>query len=149
MAFYGYAICRVISEKTGCQRIFYLERGRALSAQRKGQSAVTMTLADRWNASKDGESCRKRCFIDARCGTYAESIGHLSMLDMAPFVKAEVRTAFEFFGQSFVTVRKPRLCENTRQNCVFADTCMLRCKYAILRRTVVRYFLKFRIIGVL
>ena len=149
MAFCGYAICRTISEKTGCYGNIILERSRALLAQRKGESAVTMTQADRRNVSKDSESYRERCFIDARCGTYAESIGHLSMLDMAPFAKAEVRTAFEFFGQSFVTVRKPRLCENTRQNCVFADTCMLRCKYAILRRTVVRYFLKFRIIGVL
>ncbi len=140
MSFYGYAICRMISEKTGCQQIFNLERGRALSAQRKGQSAVTMTLADRWNASKDGESCLDRCLIDTQYGTYAESIGHLSMLDMAPFARAEVRTAFEFFGWSFVTGRKPRLCENTRQNCVFADMCMLRCKYAILRRTIVRYF---------
>ena len=55
-----------------------------------------MTQADRQNTSKDGESCLDRCLIDTQYGTYAESIGHLSMLDTARFAKAEVPKAFEF-----------------------------------------------------
>ena len=96
MALGGYAICRMISEKTGCCGNIILERSRVLSEQRKGKSAAQMTLADGWNAPKDGESCHARHLIDARCGTYAESIRHLSMIDTAPFAKAKVLTAFEF-----------------------------------------------------
>ena len=86
----------MISEKTGSPGNLNLERSRVLSEQRKGKSAAQMTLADGWNAPKDGESCHDRHLIDARCGTYAESIRHLSMLDKPPFARAEVRTAFEF-----------------------------------------------------
>ena len=55
-----------------------------------------MTQTDRPNASKDGESCLDRCLIDTQYGTYAKSIGHLSMLDKTRFAKAEVPRAFEF-----------------------------------------------------
>ena len=86
----------MISEKTRCRRRLVLESNGALSWQRRGETAATMTLADRWNASKDGESGRDRWLIDTRCGTFAETIGHLSMLDTAPFARAEVRPAFDF-----------------------------------------------------
>ena len=139
--FGGYAVCRMISEKTGCCGNIVLERNRVLSEQRGGESAARMMLEDRWNASRDGESCIDRCFIDAWCGTYAESIRHLSMLETAPFAKAGARMAFEISACRFIIVVISGTCANTRQNRVFADTCMFRCKYAILKRFVVRYFL--------
>lgn len=90
----------MISEKTGWLRNFELEHSRVLSEQRKGKSTPGMTLADRRNASKDGESYRDQCLIDARCDTYAESIWHRSMLDRALFARAEVRMAFEILARS-------------------------------------------------
>lgn len=90
----------MISEKTRCLRNFNLEHSRVFSEQRKGKSTQEMTVADRRNASKDGESYRDRCLIDARCDTYAEPIWHRSMLDRALFARAEVHMLFNFSARS-------------------------------------------------
>ena len=86
----------MISEKAGLYGEVNLERGRVHSGLRKIELSAKMSLADRRNVSKDGESCRDRCLIDARCDAYEESIRYLSMIDTTPFAKTKMRTAFEF-----------------------------------------------------